>query len=335
MRKLKILLLFILFFLIGGNAAYAQSAETGAPDRPAAAEATADTSGGEVEKPQAPEATPPEKAEATEIAAEQKSEATDAAAEVQEEKVAAQASGEKVEAQETEKEKVAEEEKVAETQKSEATESAAEEKTAGKEKATEQEKPADEQKPTEEQKQDADKPTVLEKGTVMDPHALMAKAPGAEDAVKVVTVESFDELKQKIQEAGNTPTKIVITKSFELKETLTIGADQNITLTSNDGKKMDDPWKNIKQPKDYADKGEKIQREIIDEARDRGNEAIEAAESGISGEDEYSYTFGSDDIVLTRKSDFSGTLFEIQGNLTLGDEKHGINFDGNKKAALF
>lgn len=330
MRKLKILLLFILFFLIGGNAAYAQSAETGAPDRPAAAEATADTSGGEVEKPQAPEATPPEKAEATEIAAEQKSEVTDAAAEVQEEKVAAQASGEKVEAQETEKEKVAEEEKVAEKQKSE---------------ATEQEKPVDEQKPTEEQKQDAGKPTVLEKGTVMDPRTLMAKAPGADEA-EAVEVHNFTELQDAIAAAGDKKTVIKIMNSFEITGTLTIKQGQQITLIADEEKPADAKWVPIKQPKDYADKGEKIQREIIkdyankgekkqreiiDEARKRGEKAIKAAESGISGEDEYSYSFGSDDIVLTRKSDFRGTLFEVQGKLTLGDEKHGINFDGNKK----
>ena len=49
-------------------------------------------------------------------------------------------------------------------------------------------------------------------------------------------------------------------------------------LTSNDGKKMDDPWKKIEQPKDYAKEGEKKQREVIEEARKRGKEAVEKAE---------------------------------------------------------
>ena len=95
---------------------------------------------------------------------------------------------------------------------------------------------------------------------------------------------------------------------------------------------MDDSWEEIKQPKDYAEQGEAKQREIIEEARERGEEAIKDAEKNIIKEnDEYYYNFDGKDIIIKRSNTFTGTMFEVNGTLTLGNKNSPINFDGNKK----
>ena len=185
---------------------------------------------------------------------------------------------------------------------------------------------------------------VLEKGTVLNPQALQASesADGTEINYTEVTAGSFEELKQKLKDAKDTPTKIIITKSFEITETLTIEKDQNIILTSNDGKKMDGDWEKIKQPKDYADQGGEKQREVIEEARRRGKEAETKAEeniqkTGAADSSKWNYIFEDSDIVLKRAehdekgNQFTGTLFNVYGTLVLGDKNSSINFDGNKK----
>ena len=193
----------------------------------------------------------------------------------------------------------------------------------------------DEAKVEEDAKEASQKGEVLEKGTTLDPKSLMAKAPGVEGTdPNVKKVSNFKDLKKAIENAKDgVETTIIVTESFKISETLTIGKGKNIILTSNDGKKMDDPWEKIEQPKDHAKEGEEKQRKIIQEAEDRGDEAIKAAETGISGEDEYTYTFGNDDIVLINKS--GGTLFDVQGELTLGNDTNSINFDGNEKVGTF
>ena len=141
----------------------------------------------------------------------------------------------------------------------------------------------------------AQKGEVLEKGAVLDPQVLKANAPAAETKGNVKEVSNFEDLKQALEDAEDgVETTIVITKSFEIKTTLTIGEGKKIILTSYDGKKMDDPWEKIKQPKDYADqgeekqpkdyadKGEKKQRKVIKEGRDRGEKAIEDAEKNVT-----------------------------------------------------
>ena len=327
MRRLRILLLFVLLLLPSGGVVYAQSATDVAEpeitrqevaatisekkEAPAQKEAEPKTN---EKEPDATEAEPP----AVESSTKEKS-ASDGSEKAEE-----------IQAAETEKEEPAKEDSKneADVAKEEPKEIKKED-TASKsnsEKRGEEEKGKAEAAENNETK-------VLKQGTVLNPQILSDPAPKNDGEIKYneVMVGSFEELKQKLKEAKNNPTKIIITKGFEITETLTIEKDQKIVLTSNDGKKMDDPWEKIEQPKDYAKEGETKQREIIKEARDRGDKAIKAADNGISGNEECNYTFDSDDLVLKRGSGFSGTLFEIQGNLTLGDEKHGINFDGNKK----
>ena len=158
---------------------------------------------------------------------------------------------------------------------------------------------------------------VLKQGTVLNPQMLSDPAAKNDGEIKYneVMVGSFEELKQKLKEAKNNPTKIIITKGFEITETLTIEKDQNIVLTSNDGKKMDDPWKKIEQPKDYAKEGEAKQREVIEEARKRGKEAVEKAEENIEKTGRaynatWNYVFKEEDIVLKR-SELSGGGYRV------------------------
>ena len=178
---------------------------------------------------------------------------------------------------------------------------------------------------------------ILEKGSILDLQALKAGNPSGVEASERVEVKSFEELKDAINSAKDGVEKtIIITQSFEIKETLTIESGKIILLTSNNNKKMDDPWKPIEQPKDYKDEGENKQREIIKEARKRGEEAEEKAKininkTGISLYSKYDYIFEDKEIVLKRFNNFTGTMFKVLGKLTLGDNDSSINFDGNKK----
>ncbi|UQK58885.1 Cna B-type domain-containing protein [Fenollaria massiliensis] len=142
---------------------------------------------------------------------------------------------------------------------------------------------------------------------------------------KIVLVDSFEKLKQAIADAGDKPTTIVITKSFTLTEALTIGADQDITLTA-DNKRIEDSWDPIKKPADYADQGEEKQREIIEEARRRGEEALEKADlkkNLLPSEDKK-------DIIIKRDDGFTNdTLFKVLGKLTLGTKDKAVYIDGN------
>lgn len=170
---------------------------------------------------------------------------------------------------------------------------------------------------------------VLEKGETLEVEAL-AKAPmalgaGAGTPQKTIEVESFKELKQAIADAGNEPTTIIITKSFTLKETLTIGSGQDITLTANN-ERTEDSWKSIDQPANHTDEGEAKQRDVIEEARKRGEEAIEKADldkNPLPSEDK-------NDTIIKRAKDFvDDTLFKVFGKLTLGTEDTAVYIDGN------
>lgn len=110
----------------------------------------------------------------------------------------------------------------------------------------------------------------------------LAKSPialggGTGTSQKTVRVKNFDELKKAIADAGNVPTTIIITESFTLTEALTIGEGQDITLTA-DNKRVEEPWEKIKEPADYKDQGETKQREIIEEGRKRGEDALNKAD---------------------------------------------------------
>ena len=347
MRQLRVLLLFIFVFLLGGGTAYAQSADDGTADPSStrqetvavATETKIETSranetvaeGGAsdpIQKPptvaeedkQEPEAVEtPEadqaKAIETETVKEEKQVVSDEKEDVDGEEPANDSTEEgdsPVEADQ--EEKVKPEESEANETEAEETETDAVDKT----------------------EKTAQKGEVLEKGTVLDPQVLKANDSTKEANDNVKEVRNFKELKQALEDAEDgVETTIVVTKSFEISETLTIGEGKKIILTSYDGKKMDDPWEEIEQPKDYTNKGEKKQREIIEEARRRGKEAETKAEeniqkTGAADSSKWNYIFDDKDIILKRAKDFFSTLFDVKGELTLGDKDNSINFDGNK-----
>ena len=144
----------------------------------------------------------------------------------------------------------------------------------------------------------------------------------------VLEVSSFEELKEAITQAGNKQTTIRIMKSFDFTESLTIAEGQDIILTA-DNERKEDAWKPIKRPADYADQGEAKQREIIEEARARGQEALEKADlanNPLPSAD----TADSGDKIIKRASTFAdNSLFIVNGKLTLGTEDSAIYIDGN------
>lgn len=173
---------------------------------------------------------------------------------------------------------------------------------------------------------------VLEKGETLEVEAL-AKAPmalgaGAGNPQETKEVSSFEELKDAIAKAGDTPTTIVITKSFTLTEALTISKNQDITITANN-KRKEEKWEPIKRPADYADQGEAKQREVIEEGRKRGEEALDKADlekNPLPSEEK--------DTIITRAEDFTNdSLFKVIGKLTLGTEDSAVYIDGNGGAA--
>ena len=98
---------------------------------------------------------------------------------------------------------------------------------------------------------------ALEEGDTLEVESL-AKAPmafgvGAGNPQKTREVKSFEELKKAITDAGKEPTVNKITESFTLTEALTIGKNQDITLTANN-KRTEETWEPIKNPADYADR---------------------------------------------------------------------------------
>ena len=207
-------------------------------------------------------------------------------------------------------------------------------KTAESEQATDEEVLKEEEASNaepakEEEPEEAEEPEILKQGEVLEVDALakepMAFGAGAETSEKIVEVEDFDGLKKAIADAGSTKTTIKIMKSFTLTEALTIGKDQDITLTANNTRK-EDPWVPIERPADYADQGEKTQREIIEEGRKRGEEALEKADlekNPLPSED-------SGNIIIKRAENFiKDTLFKVLGKLTLGTEDSAVYIDGN------
>lgn len=173
----------------------------------------------------------------------------------------------------------------------------------------------------------------LGEGETLDVEEL-AKSPialgnGAANAKNTVYVKSFEELKKAIADAGNKPTTIIITESFTLTETLTIGKDQDITLTANN-KRKEEPWEKIKKPADYKDQGEAKQREIIEEGRKRGEDALNKADL----EKNPLPTEKNGDIIIKRAHGFiDDSLFNVYGKLTLGTDSTAIYIDGNKDGA--
>ena len=212
------------------------------------------------------------------------------------------------------------------------------------EKAEEKIDDSEDSKEAEKNDEETEGETVIEAGEVLEISELaenpLALGAGQGGDVVVKKVTTFEELKAAIDgaEEGKT-TKIIIKNEITITGTLIIKANTDIILTSEDEKPMDDPWKHIDQPKDFAKEGEAKQREIIEEARRRGEESAEKADnveewregSYYSNDGAYYYKFHENDIILKRAEGFTESMFEVNGELTLGDENNSVNFDGNKK----
>lgn len=175
---------------------------------------------------------------------------------------------------------------------------------------------------------------VLEKGETLEVESL-AKAPmalgaGAGNGQKTFEVDSFEALQKAIENAGNEPTTIIITKSFTLKETLTIGSGQNITITSGaDRSKDNNKVTPIGEDKIDQPKGSdsvKRRQELVEEAKGNGEKALEET-------DLEKHPLPEVGVVIQRATDFLGTLFKVEkdGKLTLGkDNRDPLFIDGNK-----
>ena len=170
---------------------------------------------------------------------------------------------------------------------------------------------------------------VLEKGETLEVAPLTDTLQALGNALtsnkKLVQVTSFDELKKAIAEADDKPTTIIITQSFRLTEALTIGKNQDITLTAKNDR-TEDEWEPVKKPADFADQGEAKQRKIIEEGRQRGEQALDKADldkNPLPSEDKK-------DIIIKRAEAFlDDSLFKVNGKLTLGTEDYAVYIDGN------
>ncbi|WP_099207887.1 hypothetical protein [Urinicoccus timonensis] len=322
MKKLRVLLIFVLFFLVAGGPAYAQSLE----DKPAEGSKTkeeAQVQAPEEKKEVIQEKSVPEGTEAGE----------DHAKLTKEVEVQENSSSDKLEDVEKKELEVQESDQATypdSGEKEGPEEKVQEEKTEGKDQKAGL--PKDKKEASPDQVQDQEEAgQVLEKGRVLDPRALKAGSPQDQGESKVYEVKDFEELKAAINDPDFKNKTIRITQGFEITETLTIGQGQKVILTSNNGQEMDKSWEKIDQPKDYANEGEKKQREVIEKARKRGDKAVEEAKENIKEENsDYYYDFQTG-LVLKRGDKFTGTMFDVQGDLTLGDENNSIHFDGNKK----
>lgn len=177
---------------------------------------------------------------------------------------------------------------------------------------------------------DENKTELLKEGENLEVSSLsinpMAFGSGSENSENtIVEVRTFEDLKKAIADAGTTKTTIKIMESFTLTETLIIGENQDIILTA-DNERRENPWNHIKRPADFSDQGEAKQREIIEEGRKRGEEALEKAD--LDKNPLPSENFG--DKIIKRADDFINyTLFNVKGKLTLGTENSAVYIDGN------
>ncbi|MDO5716112.1 MAG: hypothetical protein Q4P25_05995, partial [Tissierellia bacterium] len=144
-----------------------------------------------------------------------------------------------------------------------------------------------------------------------------------------ISVSNFDELKRAIDNAPDDETVVIlITNSFEMKDTIEIGENKKIILVTNNKQKADEDWVPIEQPADYKSQGEKKQREIIEEARKRGEEGIKKADKDLE--------LSPRDIVIRRsQSIISKAFFDVFGDLQLGLEDHSLILDGNQWEGSF
>lgn len=223
-----------------------------------------------------------------------------------------------------------------ESEPAEETEKAAEsEQETDEDEALKQENTPNAEPAKEEEPEEAEEPEVLKQGKVLEVDALakepMAFGAGAEESEKTFYVEKFEDLEKAIKKAGKNPTTIIITKSFELEGTLTIGKDQDITITS--GANRDEANNKITpigedkitMPKE--DDGVEKRQELVKEAEKAGEKALKDTNLEKN-------PLPTVDVVIKRAKGFLETLFKIKegGTLTLGTDKEDPLFiDGNKE----
>lgn len=172
----------------------------------------------------------------------------------------------------------------------------------------------------------------LEVGTVLDPDKLTPLGAGPEEAApNRVEVGSFEELVEAINNAQDgVETTIVITKSFEITETITIGANKVIVLTSGaDRSKADNQVTPIGEDKiTMPDENDDMARrqELVKEAEAKGEKALEDTDLNKN-------PLPNVEVILKRAEAFKATLFKVEkgAKLTLGkDNKDPLFIDGNK-----
>ncbi|WP_457768816.1 Cna B-type domain-containing protein, partial [Facklamia hominis] len=151
---------------------------------------------------------------------------------------------------------------------------------------------------------------------------------GQSEEVIEVTVETFEELLRAIEEAKEgVLTRIRITSNLEITKKVMIPAGKRIILTSNYQQEVDEAWKKVEQAADYADQGEARQREIIEEARKRAEEANDLANLAQNPLPDPHRT-----VQIKRASSFiDDSLFQIVGKLQLGDTKTALHVNGNNE----
>lgn len=190
------------------------------------------------------------------------------------------------------------------------------------------------QKENEEAQEDSEKPTlVLEEGKEITLYQLRRGIPSSPTDVRVST---YDELVNAINAAkDNTPTTIVITKSFDITKTIVIPENKDIIITSGADRSQD---KNkvtpIGQDKitdkitmpDEKDNMEKRQK-LVKEAEGKGEKALK--DTDLSKK-----PLPKVDNTIKRDTNFKGILIQVNkgGTLTLGvDAEDPLFIDGNKE----
>ncbi len=93
-----------------------------------------------------------------------------------------------------------------------------------------------------------------------------------------ISVSTFAELKAALENAvDGILTKIIVTESFDLEETLKITSGKNIILTAENEMKIGKEDWTVENPSDYADDYDK-QQEVIEDAREKGEKALEVTD---------------------------------------------------------
>ena len=152
--------------------------------------------------------------------------------------------------------------------------------------------------------------------------------PIAQDAQETpveISVGTFEELENAINNAEDgVLTRITVTTSMDITKAIAIPANKRIILTAMNRKEAVKDWEKIQQPADYAAQGEAKQREVIAEARRRAEEAKKLAAEPLPDP--------AHDVIVKRAMNYlTGTLFNVYGQLQLGDAHTALYVDGNKQ----